>query len=125
MRQIAACANDSYAKSARAGPRQSASASRSFSAASTGSALRRGAEHLPELRHAHLQRRDAGSGRLDAPELIDQPVARDDLVRMQEQESEQRPLARAGERHLLPVAGDLQRPEDSELHLVSAPLVIA
>ena len=82
--------------------------------------LRRRAERLPELRDADLQRRHAGGGRPVSPELVHQPVARDDLVRVQKQQRKQRPLARAAERQRPAVAGHLQRSKDPELHLVDA-----
>ena len=45
-----------------------------------------------------LQRVGRRPGRLCAPELVDQPVGRDDLVRAREQQGEQRALPRAAER---------------------------
>ena len=70
--------------------------------------LPRRAERLPQLRDAHLQRGRAGGGRLVGPELVEQPVTRDDLVRVQKQQREQRPLTRPAERQRPPVDGDLQ-----------------
>ncbi len=55
-----------------------------------------GLEHLPELRHEPVQR---GRRRIRwslSPELVDQPVARDDHVRTDEESSEKRPLAGSG-----------------------------
>ena len=82
--------------------------------------FRRAAESLPELRDAHLQRGHARGRRAFRPELVEQPVARDDLVRVQEQEREQRPLARPAERQRPTAVGDLKRSKDPELHLVGA-----
>ena len=50
-----------------------------------------------------------------APELVDEPLGRDRLVRPQEQQRQQRALVPAAERHgPLPVE-DLERAEDPEL----------
>ncbi len=56
-----------------------------------------GAERLAQPRDARLQRRRARLGRLARPELLDQPVRRDDLVGVEEQEREQVSLPRARE----------------------------
>lgn len=47
-------------------------------------------------------------GRLRAPELVDEPVCRDDFVRTREQECEQRPLPHAAEREHAAVLDDLE-----------------
>ena len=57
------------------------------------------AERLAQLRDAYLERGRPGFRRLIAPELVDQAVAGDDLVRVQEEEREQGPLLRSTERH--------------------------
>ena len=57
--------------------------------------------------------------RAGAPELVDQAVGRDHLVRMREQDREERPLACAAECEPAPVVCNLQRAEDPELHVVA------
>jgi len=42
------------------------------------------AEGLPKLGDVNLERRRGGVGRRPVPELVDQPVARNDAVRMQQ-----------------------------------------
>ena len=49
------------------------------------------------------------------PELVDQRLAGDDLVRAQEEKREQRPLLASAEGDEPAVADDLERTEDSEL----------
>ena len=53
-----------------------------------------GIEQLAELGDMHLKRRPPRVRRAPGPQLVDQAVPRDDLVRMQEQEGEQRALLR-------------------------------
>ena len=71
-----------------------------------------------------LQRVGGGSGRLCAPELVDEPVCRDDLVRTREQECEKRPLPRAAERERTALLDDLERSQDAELHVFPPRLVL-
>jgi hypothetical protein len=63
----------------------------------------------------HLERGRRGLGRRSVPELVDQAVAGDDPVRVQEQKPEQAALLRAPERNLAPVLDGLERAEDPEL----------
>jgi hypothetical protein len=58
-----------------------------------------------------------------APELVDQTVARDDLVRPDEQGSEQRLLVRAADPDLTPVSEDLDGAEDAEFEGVARAVV--
>ena len=53
------------------------------------------------------------------PELLDQSLARDRLVRVQDEQAEERSLFRAteGEGKCLPAPDDLERPEDAELEI--------
>ena len=75
-----------------------------------------GPDDLAELRDVPVQRRGRGLGRLAAPDELDQPLARHDLVRMHEERREERALPGAAERERLPTGDDLQRPEDAEFH---------
>ena len=54
-----------------------------------------------------------------APERVDQPVARDDLVRVQHEHGEQRALLRAAERDEPAVDPHLERAENRGLHATS------
>ena len=67
-----------------------------------------------------LQRVGGCPGRLCAPELVDEPVCRDDLVRTREKECEKRPLPRAAERERTALLDDLERSQDAELHVFSS-----
>src|SRR5581483_1119180 len=76
-------------------------------------------EQLPQRRDVHLQRLVRRLRRVVLPEGVEQPVLRDDLVRVQQQDGQERPLLRAAQVDD-PVAGDdLQRAEDPELHRAS------
>ena len=125
-------ANDSYARSASASPRQSASASRSTRAASAGRVAARSppgpprasarnvwrrsgrgrprarsrparvtsrsaVERLPEPRDLMVEAAIGRAGRAVPPDLVDQPVARHDLIGVQEEDREERPLLRASD----------------------------
>ena len=66
-------------------------------------------QQLAQPRDVDLQALHRGLGRLVAPELVDQTVAREDVVRVHEQQREQRALLGARERQRpLPVM-DLER----------------
>ena len=73
-------------------------------------------EHLAEVRDVRLEDVDRCLGRLLAPELVDQAIARDDLVRSGEEERKQRALPRAAQGERVPAVDCLERPEDPELH---------
>ena len=77
---------------------------------------RLGPEHLAELRDVDLDHVRRGLGRPLAPEVVDQPVDGDELVRAQEQHREERPLLRASEGELTLRIDGLERPEEPELH---------
>ena len=51
-----------------------------------------------------------------APELVDQPLACDELVRVQEQDRQDEPLLQPAQRNRLALVDHLQRPEDPVLH---------
>jgi hypothetical protein len=74
------------------------------------------AEQLPELRDVNLKRLMGRFRPLVLPKGVDQPLARDDLVRVQEQDGEEGPLFGAAESERLAGVTHLERPEDPELH---------
>jgi hypothetical protein len=55
------------------------------------------------------------------PELVDEPVAGDDLVGVQQQGGEQGALFRAAVRNWWPFLQYLQRPENPELYVCFSP----
>jgi len=63
----------------------------------------------------HLECSRGRVGRRAVPELVDQAVAGDDAVRVQEQKPEEAALLRAPEWDLAPVLDGLERAEDPEL----------
>ncbi len=78
--------------------------------------LERLAEGLSELGDVRLEYLRHGLGRALAPEGVDQLAGRNCLTRVQEQHSEERPRLPSLERDRPPVLGDLERPEDPEVH---------
>src|SRR5207253_3951455 len=72
------------------------------------------AERLAQVRDEDLHRLRRRCGRALAPELVDEPRRRHDLVRAQEQDPQQRALLRSAERDLATVLPDGQWPEDAE-----------
>ena len=78
-----------------------------------------GSERLAQLGDAHLQRRTARLRRLLAPQVVDEPVGRHDLVNAHQQNREQRALLGARQRHQRVAVGDFKRAEDPEVHRVS------
>jgi hypothetical protein len=52
-----------------------------------------------------------------APQLVDQPVARDDLVRAGQQKREHGALPRPAKRNEPVAVASLERPQDPEVHL--------
>src|SRR5262245_39515909 len=71
---------------------------------------------LTQPRNVDLESLGGRSGRVPSPELLDQPVCGDDLVRMEEHEREQGTLVAASEPDGTVIVDDLQRPENPELH---------
>ncbi len=74
------------------------------------------AERLAQLGDVHLERRPGGLREVRHPELVDEPVAGDDLVGVQQQGGEQGALLRAAEPQDPAFFPDLERPEDPKLH---------
>jgi hypothetical protein len=64
-------------------------------------------ERLAQARDVHLEALGGAGRRVLTPELVDQPVARDDLVRVQQQDRQHRALLAAGERELTALVNDL------------------
>ncbi len=64
-----------------------------------------------------LERSPGCVGRLLAPQLVDETIARDRLVRVEQEEGKEAALFRASELHVRSlVVHDLDRPENAELH---------
>ncbi len=74
------------------------------------------AERPANLQHGVLQRLGRGRRRRPAPERVDQPLGRDDLVAVDQQQREQRALPPAGERERRGSVAQLQRTEDPVVH---------
>jgi hypothetical protein len=51
------------------------------------------------------------------PEVLDESLARDGLIRVHEEEAEERALLRAPEREWMLIPGDFKRPEDAKLEI--------
>jgi hypothetical protein len=71
---------------------------------------------LAQPRHIHLDALGDRDRRCLSPQLVDQPVGADDLVGVQQQDGQERPLLTAAERERRPVLDNLQWPKHSELH---------
>ena len=75
-----------------------------------------GVERLSQGGDVELDDLRRGVRRSAAPDLVDQPVAGDDFVRPQQERGQQRTLPRPAEWNRRVAVGDLERPEDPELH---------
>ena len=73
-------------------------------------------ERRSELGHVLLEHLRRGGGRALVPQLVDQALARNDLVGPQEQERQQRALSTLAEADDSPGIKDLEWAEDAELH---------
>ena len=73
-------------------------------------------ERLAELRHVDVERLRSARRLPLAPERVEQPLHRDDRVRVEEEHREQAALLRAAERQQSLAVVDLEWPEDPELH---------
>jgi hypothetical protein len=81
-----------------------------------------GAKGLPQAVDVDLQRLDRRPWRVGSPEVIDELVARDDSVRAEQEDSQQRALLRPSERER-PVLGlGLDRAQDAEFRGLRPPL---
>ena len=83
--------------------------------------VRRRGEHLAQPRDVVAQRVVGGVDALLREQLGDQPVARDDAVRAQQQQREQRALLRPAERKRRAVYPNRERAEDPELEAARSP----
>ena len=79
-----------------------------------------GAEQLAERVHRHLEGVCGRLRRILAPEGVDQALARNDRVGVEEQKREQRPLAPAADGEDAAVLLDLERAEQPELDACAA-----
>jgi len=61
--------------------------------------------------------------RLLTPQVVHQAVERDDLVGVQEQHGEEGPVPAAAQRERLLTVQDLQRSQDSKVHLAAGSLL--
>ena len=105
------CSNRSRSSS----PGSTRAGSRGARATSRGSSAARRAQHLAQPRDVVAQR---VVGRVDAllgEELADQPLARDDTVRAQQQQRQQRALLRPADGDRRAVDGHRERAQDPEL----------
>ena len=71
---------------------------------------------LAKSRDVDAQRGRGVLGRVHAPELVDQPVGRNDLVRVEEKRSEQRTWPGPAQRNLAAFLPHLERSQDPKLH---------
>ena len=74
------------------------------------------AEQFSQLRDVDLQRLLRGLGWLILPKRVDQPVARDDAIHIEQQRGEEHALLRAAQLEAAPVLDYLERAEDQEFH---------
>ena len=72
-------------------------------------------EQLPEPGNVLLERGRSVLGRMAAPELLDQPIARDDATGVEQEQGEQTPLLEPAQPNLSPALEHLERPEDREV----------
>ncbi len=80
------------------------------------------AQRLSQLRDQNLQRSAPRRGRPLTPQVVEQPISRDNLARVKQQDRQQRPLLGTGERDDPVAVGDLKRAENPKLHRDSKPL---
>ena len=75
-----------------------------------------GLDRLAQLRHVALQRGRGRRGRRLTPDQVDQPLAGDDLVGVQQQDRQHAALARPAERRCHVPGSRLDRAEEPEVH---------
>jgi hypothetical protein len=63
--------------------------------------------------------------RVVGPQLLDQAVAGDDPVGLEQQDGQERPLLRAAERQPVPVRVDLERTENAEIDASDRPATLS
>ena len=80
-------------------------------------------EQLPEPRDVHLERVRGRLGRRASPELVDEPVRRERLIRVQQEDREQLAALACVQADGAVVAHDLERAEHSKLHRPSVSAV--
>jgi hypothetical protein len=80
------------------------------------------AERLANFREVDVDRLVRSRRRRFPPQIVDQALARDELVRIQEQNAEDEPLLHCPERDRLSGLDHLERPEDTKLHRAVLPL---
>ncbi len=76
----------------------------------------RRAERPPKLRDPDTERRLPAAGLRLAPELVQQNLLRDDLVRADEERGQEGALLLAAEGNRVPLVDDFERPQDVEVH---------
>jgi hypothetical protein len=76
-----------------------------------------GLEDLAQLRDVHLEGVRRCLGRVGRPESLDQAIARDDLVGVEEEDREESALLVPSERDRTAAFVDLERPENPKFHL--------
>src|SRR5262249_6423939 len=74
------------------------------------------AQHPAQLRDVGLHDLSGRRGRSLPPELVDQTLTRDDLVRMEQKHAEKRAELRSLDQGPMGAADELERPENPELH---------
>jgi hypothetical protein len=72
-------------------------------------------KHLAKTRYVRLQRHPGVLRWRLAPELVDEPIARDELVRPEQKDRENSSLLRAAEVEGVLAFPDLERPQDAEV----------
>ena len=75
-------------------------------------------ERLAKMRDVALEHVRGGLRRRVTPQVVDQSVGGDDLVRTQQEQREHSPLLRASEWERRPTGSDLQRAQDAEIELL-------
>ena len=79
-----------------------------------------GVEELPQARHLDLERVGSPVGCLSAPELLDQEVARNDLIWVHEEDRQKRPPLDSADPKRAPLILDLQWSKNPVVHVPPA-----